>query len=47
MTMLILRLTLSVPAKILIFQIKMNWNLTRDLGLTKAKAEILSSRLKE
>ena len=48
MTMLILRLTLSVPAKILIFRIKMNWIIQlRDLDLTKAKAEILSSRLKK
>ena len=48
MTMLILRLTFSVPAKILIFPNQNELDdLTRDLGRTKAKAEILSSCLKE
>ena len=45
MTMLILRLTLIIPAKILIFRIKIKKDdLSRDLGLAKAK--ILSCRLK-
>ena len=44
--MLILRLTFSVPAKILIFQIKMNWIIQLDTWVLQS-AEILSSRLKE